>query len=99
MKQLPSRPIDTADPFVYRNTQAYRQAFENYIRHGEPIRLFEAKAAGEDRPTTHYIWRTQGDNKVRPSHRANDGKIFSWDDPPPTGHPGEDFGCRCFAQA
>ncbi len=30
---------------------------------------------------------------------ANDGKIFSWNDPPPTGHPGEDFGCRCFAQA
>ena len=30
---------------------------------------------------------------------ANEGKIFSWDDPPPTGHPGEDFGCRCWAVA
>lgn len=99
MKHLPLHPIEETDPFVYRKSHAYRQAFENYIRYGEPIRLFEAKATEGNRPTTHYIWRTQGDSKVRPSHRANDGKIFSWDDPPPTGHPGEDFGCRCFAQA
>jgi len=49
-------------------------------------------------PTTHYIWRTRGDNKVRASHAANTGKVFAWDNPPPTGHPGEDYGCRCWAQ-
>ena len=36
----------------------------------------------------------RGDGKVRPSHAANDGRVFAWDDPPPTGHPGEDYGCR-----
>lgn len=46
-----------------------------------------------------YRWRTVGDDRVRDSHRANDGKIFSWDDPPSeTGHPGEDYQCRCYAE-
>ncbi len=45
-----------------------------------------------------YIWHTQGDERVRGSHAANDGKIFSWDNPPPMGHPGEDYGCRCWAE-
>ena len=35
---------------------------------------------------------------MRPSHAANDGKIFSLDNPPPTGNPGDDFGCRCTAE-
>ncbi|MFW0777116.1 MAG: phage minor head protein [Rickettsiales bacterium] len=45
-----------------------------------------------------YIWRTAGDDKVRPSHAANDGKIFEWDNPPPTGNPGDAPGCRCIAE-
>ncbi len=46
-----------------------------------------------------YRWRTVGDERVRDTHRANDGKIFPWSDPPPlTGHPGHDFNCRCFAE-
>jgi SPP1 gp7 family putative phage head morphogenesis protein len=52
----------------------------------------------EGRTTTHYIWRTQGDGNVRPSHAANEGKIFAWDNPPPMGNPGEAFGCRCWAE-
>jgi hypothetical protein len=32
------------------------------------------------------------------SHRANDGRIFSWSAPPPTGHPGQDHNCRCTAE-
>lgn len=57
-----------------------------------------------------YIWRTMRDIKVRgnpaglyprsrPSHWAREGKKFSWDKPPDGGHPGEDYLCRCFAQA
>lgn len=46
----------------------------------------------------YYIWHAQDDTKVRPSHTANDGKIFAWDNPPPTGNPGEDYNCRCYAQ-
>jgi hypothetical protein len=52
----------------------------------------------DNHTTTHYIWRTQGDNKTRPSHAANNGKTFSWDNPPETGHLGEAYGCRCWAE-
>lgn len=46
---------------------------------------------------TKYQWSTSGDERVRDTHQANDGKIFSWSDPPATGHPGDDFNCRCVA--
>ncbi|MGE3713352.1 MAG: phage minor head protein, partial [Alphaproteobacteria bacterium] len=45
-----------------------------------------------------YIWHTQGDERVRPSHAANAGKTFSYDKPPPTGHPGDAPRCRCWAE-
>ena len=44
-----------------------------------------------------YRWSTSGDERVRPSHVANDGKVFSWSKPPETGHPGQDIQCRCVA--
>lgn len=45
---------------------------------------------------THYKWRTILDGRERPSHHANNGKIFSWATPPKTtGHPGHDINCRC----
>ena len=48
---------------------------------------------------TRYVWRTVGDERVRDSHAKNDGKIFSWSDPPSeTGNPGEDVQCRCYAE-
>ncbi len=55
----------------------------------------------EDSPghiTGKYIWRTRGDEKVRPSHAALEGQVFSWDNPPAIGHPGEDHNCRCMAE-
>lgn len=40
-----------------------------------------------------YIWRTSRDERVRPTHRAREGKKYRWDD---TGlKPGQDFRCRC----
>ncbi len=46
-----------------------------------------------------YIWQTSGDERVRATHRANDGKKFRWDTPPKTtGHPGHDVNCRCVAR-
>jgi SPP1 gp7 family putative phage head morphogenesis protein len=56
-----------------------------------------------------YIWRTAGDERVRgepdglypdsdPSHYDREGKIFSWDNPPEGGHPGEAIQCRCTAE-
>ena len=46
-----------------------------------------------------YIWQTSNDDRVRPTHAANDGKVFSWNEPPPTGHPGFGIQCRCAAIA
>lgn len=56
------------------------------------------KAADEQKDGT-YIWRTRGDSKVRSEHADRDGKIFSWDEPPEGGHPGEAPNCRCKAEA
>lgn len=43
-----------------------------------------------------YQWSGSMDERERETHRANEGKIFSWDSPPAaTGHPGQDPNCRC----
>jgi SPP1 gp7 family putative phage head morphogenesis protein len=44
-----------------------------------------------------YTWSTSNDERVRESHKHNNGKVFDWDNPPETGHPGEDIQCRCTA--
>jgi len=59
-------------------------------------KLVEVPSSIEKPP--HYIWRTRRDSHVRPSHAANDGRVFEWNDPPATGDPGEDYGCRCTAE-
>jgi len=52
-----------------------------------------------------YEWRTQEDRKVRSTHRKLNGKAFLYTNPPTTidqygkehtGHPGTDWGCRCY---
>lgn len=46
-----------------------------------------------------YRWITSLDERVRDNHRTKHGKVFSWDNPPAdTGHPGEDYNCRCYAE-
>lgn len=47
---------------------------------------------------SHYIWRSQDDNRVRGTHASRDDQTFSWDERLPGGFPGEDFGCRCIAE-
>lgn len=85
-------------------TQAYRKAFNQYLRKGTSIELSLKRIMQESLHhkmlgiSTHYIWHTQEDAKVRPSHSANDERIFAWENPPATGHPGEDYGCRCWAE-
>lgn len=50
-----------------------------------------------------YRWSTSGDSRVRERHKALQGQIFTWDNPPiideagHRGHPGQDFNCRCIA--
>lgn len=45
-----------------------------------------------------YIWRTQADKNVRLEHRMREGKVFDWESPPEGGHPGDAYGCRCWAE-
>lgn len=56
------------------------------------------KALSDGKATTHYTWRTQGDDKVRHAHGALNGQVFSWSAPPEGGHPGTAHNCRCWAE-
>lgn len=59
------------------------------------IRLMEEgqRNAGISR----YRWQTRGDDRVRPTHRKNSGRVFHWSNPPAiTGHPGHQVNCRCW---
>jgi|GEM_PF-3341874 len=47
--------------------------------------------------STHFIWRTKQDEKVRPEHAYHDGRIYSIKAPPKFGNPGDDYNCRCEA--
>lgn len=47
-----------------------------------------------------YIWRSQGDHRVRHLHQQLDGTVQSWSHPHPTeGFPGQPWNCRCWAEA
>lgn len=46
---------------------------------------------------TEYVWVTAGDERVRASHKALNGRTFQWDKPPREGHPGYPIQCRCIA--
>ena len=53
--------------------------------------------------STQYVWRTVGDSDVRPGHRALNGKVISWNDPPECdpghrAHAGAIFNCRCYPE-
>lgn len=53
--------------------------------------------------STQYIWRTSRDSVVRPSHRAMEGKVINWDNPPTLSdgtitHAGQIFNCRCYPE-
>lgn len=43
-----------------------------------------------------YIWRTQKDKRVRPTHVSRHGMYIEW--ATSTLNPGDDFRCRCFAE-
>lgn len=86
------------DGFTEAQYEAFRLAQKAFCF----VETIEAKRKGEtvdNHTTTHYIWRTVGDNRVRSRHAAFGGQIFSWNETPPGGyHPGEDYGCRCWAE-
>lgn len=63
------------------------------------ITLARANALGVDK----YRWRSSRDSIVRPAHRALEGKICRFSDPPLVKgegrhHPGDFPNCRCYAE-
>lgn len=48
-----------------------------------------------EKPDGKYIWRTVGDEDVRPEHAALADTVRSYADSP---DPGEDYNCRCWAE-
>jgi SPP1 gp7 family putative phage head morphogenesis protein len=52
----------------------------------------------QDLGADRYVWRTVNDQRVRLEHRARDGQVFKWSDPPDDGHPGQPILCRCYAE-
>lgn len=48
---------------------------------------------------TEFVWRTQGDARVRDAHAALDGRTLTYaDGAPGEGLPGEPVNCRCWAE-
>ena len=46
-----------------------------------------------------FIWRSAGDNRVRPLHRQYNGEEYTWKTGAPKGNfPGQDIMCRCYAE-
>ena len=63
--------------------------------------ITEARAASVG--STHYIWRTAEDERVRESHAEMEGQVVAWDTPPTlsdgtTTHAGQIYQCRCYAE-
>jgi hypothetical protein len=77
----------------------YRDAMRSNLRLSAEQLRKGALRAGSKR----YIWRTSGDGSVCPKCAKNEGKLFSWDEPPIGRHPGETASCssewcRCYAE-
>lgn len=45
-----------------------------------------------------FRWRTVMDERVRSEHQDLEGETFRFDEPPTAGLPGEEIGCRCYAE-
>jgi SPP1 gp7 family putative phage head morphogenesis protein len=87
------------DTFGVTQARAMLIARTETSRTAANLQEARAKYVGADT----YIWTAVMDADTRPSHRALNGKVFRWDNPPlcdppkVRAHPGCSFNCRCFA--
>lgn len=103
------RPVDALKKELIARSQVSESRAE-LIARDQTLKTNAAinGARQESSGITKYVWSTSLDSRVRGtpdgvwpnaeiSHYDLEGKIFSWDDPPEPGHPGEDYQCRCIA--
>lgn len=82
-----------------------REVTHSSLRRAELVSRYEvarlnselARSRMQQAGVTHYRWSTAEDGRTRSNHAERHGRIFSWDEPPEGGHPGEAYGCRCVA--
>ena len=108
------RDVSDAKEAVLQQWDARLKAiFEEYQSHPQRLRplrmameerLLRAFAGlmnqlrQQDLGIERYIWRSRDDAQVRDSHAEYDDQVFSWDEPPAGGHPGQAHNCRCYAE-
>jgi SPP1 gp7 family putative phage head morphogenesis protein len=91
-KTLQSRWYRDGDGPIFSESRARLIVRDQTLKLEQAIQREQFEEAG----LSYYIWRTVGDDRVRPTHQNNDGRVFSWAKPSPiTGHPGHDINCRC----
>ena len=73
-----------------------REVMEQHLLRGFSALINELRQ--RDLGILQYVWRSRDDGKVRSSHAQYDDQVFSWDNPPVGGHPGQAFNCRCHAE-
>ncbi|MCE3267832.1 MAG: phage head morphosis protein family [Burkholderiales bacterium] len=89
-KQLENQIINSAVNKINQRIEIISS--DQVIKITQGLTIAKCKALGLNQ----YIWQTMEDDLVRPTHAANNGKIFDWDNPPEkTGHPGTEINCRC----
>ncbi len=76
--------------WVSRNRARLIATDQSHKLFGAQVRMW-SRIAGSDA----YVYVTARDERVRATHRPHDGKVFRWDAPPATGHPGTQPNCRC----
>lgn len=88
-----------SDRFSVAGSRADLIARDQTLKANSSLTKVRHQQAGIDR----YVWSTSRDERVRGAHRALEGRVFKWSEPPITNsagdrnHPGEDYQCRCVA--
>lgn len=104
------KPILTKEQFEQQSFAHWLRKgiiYDNYGNYGNYLNFVRAEYKSESMSTNTtettviprrlYIWRSKDDNKVRDGHAEYDDKIFDWNNANMI-KPGEDFGCRCYAE-
>lgn len=97
IKQTPRSELasDLMDEMDIERNRAEFIARDQTTKLGNDMNRIRQEQAGIEQ----YIWRHSGKVNFREEHKERDGEIFSWDDPPEGGHPGEEPNCGCTAEA